>query len=167
MGKKTIEEKVEEKYSTFANMIKDMSTKKELEDNLIIYLRQKEGLIIQKERDEELNRLKVKKAELAKPYNQTISALKKMMNCIYKFGYKFENDLRVEFEKNLTQYAKQLADIKRSKDEDNELNAVAECIKEINEDYNPAIQALEMKCEYISFHIKNRFELGQETKVEI
>ena len=76
MSKKTIDEIVEEKLPTFANMIKDMRNKEELEGSLIIYLREKEGLIIQKARDEELVQLKERKAKLSKPYNQTISALK-------------------------------------------------------------------------------------------
>jgi hypothetical protein len=84
MSKKTIDEIVEEKLPTFANMIKDMRNKEELEGSLIIYLREKEGLIIQKARDEELVQLKERKAKLSKPYNQTISALKNMMECIYK-----------------------------------------------------------------------------------
>lgn len=161
MGKKTINEIVEEKLPTFANMIKDMTTKKELEGSFILYLREKEGLIMQKERDEELLKLKNKKAELSKPYTQTISALKKMMNCVYQFGHKFENELRQEFEKNLAQYAKQLSHVKRQKDEDLELYAVNEAIKDINEDYNPTIKTLELKCEYVAYHIKERFEFDE------
>jgi uncharacterized protein involved in tolerance to divalent cations len=159
MAKKTIDEVVEEKMPTFANMIKDMRSKDELEGSLVIYLREKEGLLIQKARDEELSQLKERKSKLAKPYNQTISALKNMMECIYKFGYKFEADLKDEFEKNLVAYARQLSDVKRQKDEDKELNAINEMIKEINEDYDPTIKALEMKCEYVSFVLKERFSV--------
>jgi hypothetical protein len=159
MGKKTIDEIVEEKLPTFANMVKDMKSKEELEGSLVVYLRQKEDIKIQKERDEELLTLKTRKTELSRPYNQTITALKKMMGCIYKFGHKFEEDLKEEFEKNLVGYSRQLADIKRQKDEDKELIAVSEMISDINEDYNPTIKTLELKCEYISFMLKERFDL--------
>ena len=54
MSKKTIDEIVEEKMPTFANEIKGMRSKEELEGSLIIYLKEKEGLLIQKARDEEL-----------------------------------------------------------------------------------------------------------------
>jgi len=166
MSKKTIDEIVEEKLPTFANMIKDIKSKEELEKNLVVYLRQKEDLIIQKARDEELLELKEKKAELSKPYNQTISALKKMTNCIYKFGHKFEDNLREEFERNLVGYARQLSTVKMQKDEDSKLNAVNEAIKDINEDYNPTIKTLEQKCEYISYMLKERFS-AEEPVVEI
>ena len=166
MSKKTIDEVVEEKLPTFANMIKDMRIKEELEASLVIYLREKEGLIIQKTRDEELVQLKERKAKISKPYNQTISALKNMMECIYKFGHKFESDLKQEFERNLVAYARQLSDIKRQKDEDKELAAINEMIKEINEDYDPTIKTLEMKCEYVSFVLKERFNIDAP-KVEI
>lgn len=166
MSKKTIDEIVEEKLPTFANMIKDMKSKEELEGSLIIYLREKEGLVIQKARDEELVQLKERKAKLSKPYNQTISALKNMMECIYKFGHKFEADLKQEFEKNLVAYSRQLSDVKRQKDQDSELTAINEMIKEINEDYDPTIKSLEMKCEYVSFILKERFDVDAP-KVEI
>jgi hypothetical protein len=159
MSKKTIDEIVEEKMPTFANMIKDMRNKEELEKTLVIYLREKEGLVILKSRDKELVDLKERKAKLAKPYNQTISALKNMMECIYKFGHKFESELKEEFEKNLIAYARQLSDVKKQKDEDKELNAINELIKEINEDYDPTIKALELKSEYVSFVLKERFNL--------
>jgi len=166
MSKKSLKEKVEEKLPTFANMVKDMRTKEELEKNLILYLREKEGLVMQKERDIELNKLKNKKAELSKPYNQIISAIKKMKICIYKFGYKFEGELRQEFEKNLVEYERQLAFIESQKEEDRELLAVSEAIKEINEDYNPSIQALDMRCKYISLYLKERFG-AEEVEVEL
>lgn len=166
MAKKSIKEKVEEKLTTFANMIKDMRTREELEKSLVIYLREKEGLVMQKERDEELNRLKARKAELSKPYNQTISAIKKMKNCIYKFGYKFEGELKEQFEKNLVEYEKQLASIEMQKEEDRDLNIISEAIKEINEDYNPTIQTLDLKCKYVSLHLKERFGT-EEVKVEL
>lgn len=159
MSKKTIDEIVEEKMPTFANMIKDMRNKEELEKTLVIYLREKEGLVILKARDKELVDLKERKARLAKPYNQTISALKNMMECIYKFGHKFESELKEEFEKNLIAYARQLSDVKKQKDEDKELNAINELIKEINEDYDPTIKTLELKSEYVSFILKERFNL--------
>jgi RNA processing factor Prp31 len=159
MSKKNIDEIVEEKLPTFANMVKDMKSKEELEGSLIIYLREKEGLIIQKTRDEELVQLKERKTKLSKPYNQTINALKNMMECIYKFGHKFEDGLKQEFEKNLVAYARQLSDVKRQKNEDKELNAIGEMIKEINEDYDPTIKTLEMKCEYVSFVLKERFSV--------
>ena len=158
MAKKTIDEIVEEKLPTFANMIKEMRTVEELNGSLVIYLRQKQDLIIQKSRDEELIALKAKKTELAKPYNQTISALKKMMDCIYKFWHKFEADLKLEFEKNLVGYARQLSAIKREKDEDKTLQAISEGIKDINEDFDPTIKTLEQKCEYISWFLKERFD---------
>lgn len=166
MSKKTIADIVEEKLATFANMMKDIKTTDELNKTLIVYLRQKEEVIIAKARDEELNKLKEKKAELSKPYNQTIGALKKMSECIYKFGHKFEEGLKIEFEKNLVAYARQLSGVKAEKDADEELNALSDAIKEINEDYNPTIKTLEMKCEYISYLLKERF--GSESpKVEI
>lgn len=158
MAKKTIDEIVEDKHPTFANMMKEIRTKDELDKSLIIYLRQKEDLVVQKARDEELIALKEKKAELSKPYNQTIGALKKMMNCIYKFGHKFEDSLKEEFDKNLVNYAKQLAKVKAEKDADKTLLAVTEAIAEINEDYNPTIKTLEQKCEYISWLLKERFD---------
>lgn len=158
MSKKTINEIVEEKNPTFANAMKEIRTKKELEEALVIYLRQKEDLIIQKSRDEELTALNLKKSELSKPYNQTINALKKMMSCIYKFGYKFEAELKAEFEKNLVAYAKQLAQVKAEKESDETLKAISEAISDINEDYNPTIKALEQKCEYISWLMKQKFE---------
>lgn len=166
MSKKTIVDIVEEKLTTFANMMKDIKTTEELNKTLIVYLRQKEEVIIAKARDEELNKLKEKKAELSKPYNQTISALKKMSECIYKFGHKFEEDLKVEFERNLVAYARQLSNVKAQKDADDTLNAVSDAIKEINEDYNPTIKTLEMKCEYISYLLKERFG-SEEMPVEI
>jgi len=166
MSKKTIDEIVEEKMPTFANMIKDMKTKDELEKSLVIYLREKEGLIIQKNRDEELVQLKERKAKISKPYNQTISALKNMMECVYKFGHKFEADLKDEFEKNLVAYSRQLSDVKLQKDKDKELNAINEMIKEINEDYDPTIKTLELKSEYVSFMLKERFGVDAP-KVEI
>lgn len=166
MSKKTIDEIVEEKMPTFANEIKSMRSKEELEGSLIIYLKEKEGLMIQKARDEELVQLKERKAKLSKPYNQTISALKNMMECVYKFGRSFENDLKEEFEKNLVAYARQLSEVKRQKDQDTELNAINDMIKEINEDYDPTIKSLEMRCEYVSFVLKERFDLDAP-KVEI
>ena len=166
MANKTIDEIVEEKHPTFANAIKEIKNKEELDKTLVIYLRQKEDLVIQKARDEELIALAAKKAELSKPYNQTINALKKMMNCIYKFGHKFEAELKSEFEKNLLLYAKQLAAVKAEKDADASLKAVSDAISDINEDYNPTIKTLELKCEYISWYLKERF--GDNTpKVEI
>jgi hypothetical protein len=166
MAKKTIDEIVEEKHPTFANAIKEIKNKEELDKALIIYLRQKQDLIVQKARDEELIALTAKKAELAKPYNQTINALKKMMDCIYKFGHKFEAELKSEFEKNLVAYAKQLAQIKAEKDADKSLKAVSEAIADINEDYNPTIRILEQKCEYVSWYLKERFD-DNAPKVEI
>lgn len=166
MAKKSLKEKVEEKLPQFANMIKDMRSKEELEKSLIIYLREKEGLVMAKERDEELNKLKAKKTELSKPYNQTISAIKKMKNCIYKFGYKFEGELREQFEKNLVEYEKQLSSIEFQKQEDRELNSISELITQINEGYNPTIQTLDLKCKYVSLHIKERFGT-EEVKVEL
>lgn len=166
MAKKSVKEKVEEKLPTFANMIKDMKSKEEVEKSLIIYLREKEKLVIAKERDEELNRLKAKKTELSKPYNQTISAIKKMKSCIYKFGYKFEGELKDQFEKNLIEYEKQLALVELEKEEDEELSSVSETIKEINEDYNPSIQELDMKCKYVSLYLKERF-MTEEIKIEL
>jgi hypothetical protein len=166
MSKKSFKEKVEEKIPHFTNMIKDMRTKEELEKSLIIYLREKEGLVMAKERDEELKKLKAKKTELSKPYNQTISAIKKMKNCIYKFGYKFEGELREQFEKNLVEYERQLASVEMQKEEDQELNAISETIKEINEDYNPTIQVLDMKCKYTSLYIKEKFG-SEEVQVEL
>jgi hypothetical protein len=166
MAKKTIDEIVEEKHSTFANAMKEIKNKEELDKALVIYLRQKEDLVIQKARDEELIALTAKKAELSKPYNQTINALKKMMSCIYKFGHRFEAELKSEFEKNLVAYAKQLAQIKAEKEADSSLKAVSEAILDINEDYNPTIKTLEQKCEYISWLLKERF--GEDApKVEI
>jgi hypothetical protein len=166
MAKKTLKEKVEEKLPHFVGMIKDMKTKQELEDSLIIYIRQKEDLVIAKERDEELNQLKAKKTELSKPYNQLISTIKKMKNYVYKFGHKFEDELKKEFEKSLIQYEKQLALLELQKEEDHELSSVSEIIKEINGDYNPAIQELDMKCKYVSLYIKERF-MTEEVKVEL
>lgn len=166
MSKKTIDEIVEEKMPTFANMIKDMKNKDELEKTLIIYLREKEALIIQKNRDEELIQLKERKSKISKPYNQTISALKNMMECIYKFGHKFEAGLKDEFEKNLVAYSRQLSDVKLQKDKDKELNAINEMIKEINEDYDPTIKTLELKSEYVSLMLKERFGVDAP-KVEI
>lgn len=167
MAKKTVDEIVEEKYPTFANMMKDIRSKEELNKNLIVYLRQKEDIIIAKERDEELNKLKEKKAELSKPYNQTISALKKMTTCIYKYGNKFEDSMKVQFEKDLILYNSQLSHLKRIKDEDDDLRIVAEAIADINEDYNPTIKLLELKCEYISWLSKERFELDEPKEIEI
>lgn len=168
MSKKSIDEIVEEKYPTFANMIKDIKSIEELNKTLIIYLREKEQLIITKERDEELNKLKSLKTEAAKPYNQTIAALKKMTSCIYKFGHKFEAELKEEFEKNLVLYARQLSHVKSQKDDDENLNALSEMIKQINEDYNPTITLLELKGEYVSYIIKTRFLGGEDgPKVEI
>lgn len=167
MSKKSIKEKVEEKLSTFANMVKDMRTKEELESSLVIYLREKEGLVMRKERDQELNKLKEKKAELSKPYNQTISAIKKMKNCIYKFGYKFEGELKEQFEKNLVLYEQQLSSVEAQKEEDRELEAVSETIKQINEDYNPTIQTLDLKCKYIALVLKEKYSTEEEAKVEL
>jgi len=166
MAKKTIDEIVEDKLPTFANATKEIKTVDELNKTLVTYLRQKEQVIIAKARDEELIKLSKKKAELSKPYNQTISALKKMSECIYKFGHKFENSLKEEFEKNLVGYARQLSNIKAEKDADEQLNALTEYIKEINDDYNPTIKTLEMKCEYISWLLKERFG-ADGPKVEI
>jgi len=164
---KSIDEIVESKHPTFANMIKDMASSEELNKALVIYLRQKEDLIIQKSRDEELLRLKAKKAEISKPYNQTISALKKMMTCIYKFGHKFEAELKSEFEKNLVLYAKQLTHVKLQKGQNSELAAADELIKDINEDYNPTITLLELKCEYVAWYAKERFGTDETKEVEI
>lgn len=158
MSKKNIEEIVSEKLPTFVSMIKDMESKEELNKTLVLYLRDKEKLLIARERDEQLHNLKIRKAEISKPYNQTISALKKMQSCIYKFGHKFEDDLKSEFEKNLIAYARQLSEIKRAKDENDELQSINDLIKEINDDYNPALKELEMRCEYVSFVLKERFE---------
>ena len=166
MAKKSLKEKVEEKHPTFVNMIKDMRTKDELEKSLIIYLREKEGLVMAKERDLELSNLKNRKAELSKPYNQTISAIKKMKHCIYKFGYKFEGELREQFEKNLVEYERQLASVELQKQEDEQLNSISELIKEINEDYNPTIQDLDMKCKYVSLYLKEKFN-AEDIKVEL
>lgn len=166
MSKKTIDEIVEEKHPTFANVMKEIRDPEELQKNLVVYLRQKEQIAITKARDEDLIRLKMKQAELSKPYNQTISALKKMTECIYKFGHKFEDTLKDEFEKNLVAYARQLASVKAEKDADEELNAVKDAIKEINDDYNPTIKTLELKCDYISFLLKTRF-LSKEPEIEI
>ena len=166
MAKKTIDEIVEEKYTTFANMMKDIKTSEELNKNFVVYLRQKEQTIITKARDEELIRLKAKQAEISKPYTQTLSALKKMSEAIYKFGHKFEDSLKEEFEKSLVGYARQSAFVKAEKEEDEELNAIKETIKEINEDYNPTIQALTLKCDYISFLLRTRFTTDAP-KVEI
>jgi hypothetical protein len=166
MSKKSLKEKVEEKFPQFANMVKDMRAQKELEDSLVIYMREKQGLVMAKERDEELTKLKIKKAELSKAYNQTISAIKKMKHCIYKFGYKFEGELREQFEKNLIEYERQLASVEFQKQEDEELNAISDLIKQINEDYNPTIQVLDMKCKYISFYIKEKFGT-EDIRVEL
>lgn len=157
MAKKSIEDIVEDKLTTFANMMKDIKSKDELNKTLIVYIRQKQDLIIAKSRDEELMKLKERKAELSKPYNQTINALQTMITCIYKFGHKFESEMKSEFENNLVQYGKQLSYIKVKKAEDTELNAVSELIKEINEDYDPTIKTLELKCEYITHLLKTRF----------
>tara|TARA_R100000951_G_scaffold116766_1_gene130587 strand:+ start:24610 stop:25113 length:504 start_codon:yes stop_codon:yes gene_type:complete len=167
MAKKTIDEIVEEKYPTFANMMKDIRLVEELDKTLVIYLRQKESLVIQKARDEELIRLKDLKAELSKPYNQTISALKKMINCIYKFGHKFENDLKEKFESNLVEYQTQLSYIKMRKDADRELELVGEAIADINGDFDPTIKKLEQQCEYITWLKKERFELDEPKEIEI
>ena len=167
MAKKSIDDIVEDKYPTFANMMKDVRSKVELDKNLVVYLRQKEGLIVTKARDEELLRLKDKKAELSKPYNQTIGALKKMINCIYKFGHKFEDDLKEKFESNLVEYQTQLAYIKMRKDEDRELELVDEAITEINSEFDPTIKQLEQKCEYISWLKKERYELDEPKEIEI
>lgn len=164
---KSIDEIVESKHPTFANIIKDMKSVDELNKNLIVYLRQKEDLVIKKARDPELNKLKVKKAELAKPYNQTITALNKMTNCIYKFGHKFEAELKTEFEKNLVLYAKQLSHVKYQKDNDRELVAVGSLISDINEDYNPTIKLLELKAGYITWYIKVRFGTDEVKEIEI
>ena len=166
MSKKSLKEKVEEKFPQFANMVKDMRAQKELEDSLVIYMREKQGLVMAKERDEELTKLKIKKAELSKAYNQTISAIKKMKHCIYKFGYKFEGELREQFEKNLIEYERQLASVEFQKQEDEELNAISDLIKQINEGYNPTIQVLDMKCKYISFYIKEKFGT-EDIRVEL
>lgn len=168
MGKKTIDEIVEEKYPTFANQIKDIKSSETLEKTLILYLRQKEDLTLQKERDEELINLKKLKAELSKPYDQTINALKKMSQCIYKFGYKFEGGLKEEFESQLVLYARQLSHVKAQKEENEKLKNVSELIKQINEDYNPTIALLGLKCEYVSYILKVRFGGDDEPKkVEI
>lgn len=163
---KSIKEKVEQKLPHFVSMVKEMRTKKELEDSLILYLREKEGLNMQKERDDKLKELKTKKAELSKPYNQTISAIKKMKNCIYKFGYKFEGELREQFEKNLIIYEKQLSSVEIQKKEDEQLKVISEMISEINEDYNPSIQELDMRCKYLSLELKERFDL-EDVKIEL
>ncbi len=166
MAKKSIDEIVEDKHPTFANMMKEIGSAAELDKNLIIYLKQKEGLTMQKARDEELLNLKERKAELSKPYNQTIGALKKMMSCIYTFGHKFENEIKEEFEKNLVAYARQLAAVKREKDNDAKLKAISEAISDINGDYDPTINLLGLKCDYIAWLIKERFDVD-EPKVEI
>jgi hypothetical protein len=77
MSKKSFKEKVEEKIPHFTNMIKDMRTKEELEKSLIIYLREKEGLVMAKERDKELNKLKAKKTELQNHITRLFLLLKK------------------------------------------------------------------------------------------
>lgn len=166
MAKKSIEDIVEEKLPTFANMIKDIKTKDELTKTLIVYIRQKEEIMVKIAKDEELIKLRAKQAELAKPYNQTINALKNMINCVYRFGYKFEDKLKEEFESNLVMYARYLSQVKRQKNEDKELTAVAESVKEIMGDYNPTIKTLEQKCEYINYILKTKFDL-EEPKVEI
>jgi methyl-accepting chemotaxis protein len=166
MAKKNVVDIVEDKNPTFANMIKDIRDQKELEKSLVYYLREKEKLLIAKARDEDLTKLKEKKGELSKPYNQTITALKNMITCIYKFGHRFENELKEEFEKNLVQYNKQLSYIKSQKDENEELQSVTEAINEINEDYK-TIKDLELKCEYIAHIIKERYDLDEPEKIEI
>jgi transketolase len=166
MAKKSLKEKVEEKHPTFVSMIKDMRTQKELEDSLVVYMREKEGLVMAKERDEELKKLKERKAEISKAYNQTISAIKKMKHCIYKFGYKFEGELREQFEKNLVEYEKQLSSVEFQKQEDEELNAISDLIKQINEDYNPTIQDLDMKCKYVSLCLKEKFQ-NEDVNLEL
>jgi hypothetical protein len=166
MAKKSVVDIVEDKNPTFANMIKDIRDQKELEKSLVYYLREKEKLLIAKARDEELIKLKEKKAELSKPYNQTISALKNMITCIYKFGHRFENELKEEFERNLVQYNKQLTYIKSQKDENEELQSITEAINEINEDYK-TIKDLELKCEYIAHIIKERYDLDEPKEIEI
>lgn len=166
MAKKSIDEIVEDKHPTFANMIKEIRSVEELKKTLVIYLRQKEDLVIQKNRDEELQQLKERKAELSKPYTQMISALKKMTNCIYKFGHKFEGELKEKFESNLVDYQLQLSAIKRQKDEDSTLKAVTEAISEINSEFNETINLLQLKCDYVSFIMKERFGI-EEAKVEV
>jgi uncharacterized protein with gpF-like domain len=163
---KTIEEKMEEKNPTFVNIVKDMRGKEELEKNMIVFLRQKEELVVKKERDEMLNKLKKKKTELSKPYNETIGALKKMINCIYKYGHKFEGDMKNQFEKNLILYNKQLAYWKAKKEEDESLEAVNEAIKEINQDYNGSINELVMKCEYLAYILKVKYDMGEIEEIE-
>jgi uncharacterized protein with gpF-like domain len=166
MAKKTIDEIVEEKLPTFANIIKEIRSSEEMKKNLIVYLRQKEDLIIQKNRDDELENLKKRKSEISKPYTQMIGALKKMTNCIYMFGHKFEGELKQKFEENLVEYAIQLSAIKRQKDENDELKAITEAISEINSEYGDTIKVLEMKCDYISFIMKERFDV-ESTGIEI
>lgn len=166
MAKKSIDEIVEDKYPTFANMIKDIKSAEEMRKALIIYLRQKEDLLVQKSRDEEIENLKTRKAELSKPYNQMINALKKMMNCIYKFGHKFEGELKQKFEANLVDYQIQLSSIKRQKDEDTTLQAVSEAITELNGEYNESINQLQHKCDYVAFMLKERFDVEVD-KVEV
>lgn len=158
---------MEDKNSTFVNIVKDMKGKEELERNMIVLLRQKEELVVKKERDEMLNQLKKKKAELSKPYNETISALKKMINCVYKFGHKFEGDMKEQFEKNLILYNKQLAYMKSKKEEDESLEAVNEAIKEINQDYNSSISELTMKTEYLAYILKVKYDMGEIEEIEI
>ena len=89
-----------------------------------------------------------------------------MIGCIYRFGYKFEDRLKEEFENNLVMYARNLAQVKRQKAEDKELSAVAESVKEIMDDYNPTIKTLEQKCDYINYILKTKFD-EDEPKVEI
>jgi hypothetical protein len=165
MANKKIEE-IEEKHPTFTNMIKDMKNKDEVKRTLVIYLREKQGLEIQKARDGDLISFKKQKTELSKPYNETISALENMMKCIYKFGHTFEGELKKEFENNLLSYARQLAEVKEKKEEDEKLKALAEAIKEINQDYDPTIKLLGLKAEYVSYILKTRFE-EDAPKVEI
>ena len=54
----------------------------------------------------------------------------------------------------------------KEKDEDEEFNAIADAIADINEDYNPTISRLEMKCEYVSYMLKERFD-ADAPRVEI
>lgn len=165
MSNKKIDD-IEEKHPTFTNMIKDIRDKEELKKTLILYLREKQGLEIQKARDEDLISFKKQKAELSKPYNETISALENMIKCIYKFGHTFEGELKKEFENNLLGYARQLAEVKERKEEDEKLKALQEAIKEINQDYDPTIKLLSLKADYVSYILKTRFE-EDAPKVEV
>ena len=174
MAKKSIEDKVLDKYPTFYDLVQPMS-KQELESNLLLYAKKREQITAHKANLQELKDLKARQSKVAKPYNEMINALKKMNSCIHQFADRFDPELKKEMEGNLLTYEKQMQRIMAKKEECRELNAIKEMISEINSDYSDSIAEFKDKCAYLDYVLRERYgdefeeefdKIGQEESSE-